>query len=119
LPKTHKPGNPFKIIFSNDGPLYFLASYLHEIISNNIPNSFNHINNSFQLVKKLNGSTLGEDFVSVSLDAISLFTNIPIDLAIENIFIRWTHISSGCNIPKNEFLIALQLIMNFTFFHIQ
>jgi len=107
--QKHKSDNPFKIIISsNEFPLYFLAFYLHEITSNNIPNSFNHIDdNSFQLVKKLNESTLGEDFVLVSLNVISLFTNIPIDLAIESISIRWTHISSGCNILKNEFYLQL------------
>jgi len=38
----------------------------------------------------------------VSFDAISLVTNIPIDLALENISIRWTYISPGYNIPKNS-----------------
>jgi len=28
----------------------------------------------------------------------------------------WPHISRGCNIPKKEFLTALQLIMDSTFF---
>jgi len=35
---------------------------------------------------------------------------------MESIFNRWTHISSGCNIPKNEFIIALHLIFDSTFF---
>jgi len=77
LPKIHKPDNSFRIIISSiDSPLYSLASYLREIISNNIPKSFSHIDNSFQLVKRLNGSTLNSDFVFDSLDAVSLFTNI-------------------------------------------
>jgi len=96
--------------------LYFLAQYLHNIIKNNIPKASSHIENSFHLVKRLNGFPLSEDFALVSLDAVSLFTNIPIDLAIESVSSRWTHISSGCKIPKNEFLTALQLIMDSTYF---
>jgi len=58
LLKIHKPGNSFRIIISStDSLLYSLASYLHEIIFNNIPKSFSHIDNSFQLMKRLNGST--------------------------------------------------------------
>jgi len=38
------------------------------------------------------------------------------DLAMESISNRWTHISSECNIPKDEFIIALQLIFDSTFF---
>jgi len=41
---------------------------------------------------------------------------VSIDLAIESISMRWTHISSGCKIPKNEFLTALRLIMDSTYF---
>jgi len=100
LPKIHKPDNNLRIIISsNDSPLYFLAKHLYEIISNN-PKSFNHIDNSFQLVKRFNSFPLNNDFMLVSLDALSLFTNIPIDFAIESVFMRWTHISSGCKIPK-------------------
>jgi len=54
--------------------------------------------------------------VLVSLDAVSLFTNIPIDLAIESVSRRWIHISSCCQIPKNEFITALHLILDSTYF---
>jgi len=96
--------------------LYFLANYLQDIITKHIPNTVSHIDNSFQLVKQLNGTTLENGIDLISLDAISLFTNIPVELAIESISNRWTHISTKCSIPKNEFLTALQLIMDLTFF---
>jgi len=117
LPKIHKPNNPLRIIISsNDSLLYFFAKYLHDIISNSIPKPFSHIDNSFQLIKKLNGFSLSDECVLVSLDAVSLFTNIPIDLAIESVSRRWIHISSCCQIPKNEFITALHLILDSTYF---
>jgi len=96
LLKIHKLGNSFRIIISSIDSLLSLASYSHKIIFNNIPKSFSHIDNSFQLVKRLNGSTLNSDFVFVSLDVVSLFTNIR--SCYGEYFNRWTHIFSGCNI---------------------
>jgi len=117
LPKIHKPDKSYRIIVSSiDSPLYSLANFLQDIITKNIPKTVSHIDNSFQLVKQLNEFTLESGFDLISLDAISLFTNIPVELAIESISNRWTHISSECNIPKKEFLAALQLIMDSTFF---
>jgi len=56
LPKIHKPNNPLRIIISsNDSPLYFLAKHLHKIITDNIPKTSSHIENSFQLVERLKG----------------------------------------------------------------
>jgi len=119
LPKIHKPDKSYRIIVSSiDSPLYSLANFLQDIITKNIPKSVSHIDNSFQLVKQLNGSNLENGIDLISLDAISLFTNISVELAIESISNRWIHISSECNIPKKEFLVALQLIMDSTFYHI-
>jgi len=36
--------------------------------------------NSFQLIKKLKGKYFESDYILVSLDVISLFINVPIDL---------------------------------------
>lgn len=89
LPKMHKSSCPFRIIVSSiDSPLYSLALYLHEIISSNVPKSLSHIENSFELVEKLSGTFINNNHILISLDVISLFTNIPIDLAIESISIK-------------------------------
>src|SRR5436190_1071509 len=47
---------------------------------------------------------------------VSLFTNIPLDLAIESISRRWKFISPNCEIPKSEFLIAVRPVLHSTFF---
>jgi len=117
VPKVHKKDNSYRIIISSiDSPLYPLANFIHEIIKNNCPKAESHIENSFQLVKKLRGFNLEEGVDLISLDAVSLFTNIPVELMIESINNRWTHISKGCSIPKEEFLNALKLIIDSTYF---
>jgi len=46
---------------------------------------------------------------------ISLFTNIPQDLAIESILNIWTLIEKNTNISKDDF-IAIKLILSSTYF---
>ena len=65
--------------------------------------------NSFQIVKKLNGLVLERDIALISLDAVSLFTNIPIDMTLDSISNRWDYIKNKCSIPKNEFMLAINL----------
>jgi len=117
LPKIHEPGNPFRLIISSiDSPFYSLASWLQRLIIDHIPNTFSHLDNSFKLIDKLRNVDISEKHVLISLDAISLFTNIPFDLAIESNSKRWEYISSGCSIPQDEFLCALRLIFDSIYF---
>ena len=83
LPKMHKSNCPFRIkIFSTDSPLYLLASFLYVIISEKSPKPFSKTENSFYLTQNLRDRRLETNFSLISLDVISLFTNIPFDLAI-------------------------------------
>ncbi|KAM0728324.1 hypothetical protein ACS0PU_005106 [Formica fusca] len=117
LPKVHKPGCPFRIIISSvNSPLYFLASFLHRVMFKYFPKAHSHVSNSFDLVKKLSDISIDNNFLLVSLDVVSLFTNVPIEMAIDSVSTRWEHISGNCNIPKSEFLIAVRLILDSTFF---
>jgi len=52
----------------------------------------------------------------ILLDVISLFTNVPIDLAIECLTKIWYSISTNCKIPQKEFLDAVRLVLDPTFF---
>jgi len=117
LPKIHKPGLTFRIIISSiDSPTYSLASYIHRIISKNIIKPQSHIENSYQLIKKLKGLSIEENYDLISLDVVSLFTNIPVNLAMDSVSNRWSHISKGTKISKSEFLKALKLILESTYF---
>lgn len=80
------------------------------------PIAFSHISNSYELVKKLSNTYVNDEFQLVSLDVISLFTNIPIELALDSIANRWNHISGNCNIPKCEFILAVKFVLGSTVF---
>jgi len=117
LPKIHKPGNPFRIIISSiDSPFHSMSSFLQKLLTEHIPNTFSHVENSFQLTDKLRNIHIDDNHMLISLDVISLFTNIPLDLALESVSKRWDSISSICNIPYNEFINALKMILNSTYF---
>lgn len=51
-----------------------------------------------------------------SLDATSLFTNIPKDLCIRAIEKRWTMISEHTFLSKDQFIDAVKLIINESYF---
>jgi len=117
LPKIHKPGNQYRIIISAiDSPLYPLAVFLHKIINDNIPKPHSHIKNSLQLIEKIKNKVLNDNQTLISLDVVSLFTNIPTDLAIECISKKWHFIANACKINKEEFLKAVRLVLDSTFF---
>jgi len=118
LPKIHKPNCPFRVIVSSiNSPLYFLATYLHKIMIKSFPVSHSHVCNSCDVVKKLSNTYLDNNFRLVSLDVISLFTNVPTDLIIDSVSSRWNNISPNCDIPCNEFLLAVVCI-GFILFHL-
>ncbi|XP_039303911.1 uncharacterized protein LOC120357488 [Solenopsis invicta] len=100
LPKIHKPNNPLRIIISSiNSPLHSLAYFLHNIIYNSIPEADSFVKNSFHLVNKLNGLHVESDLVLVSLDVVSLFINVPKNLAVESVTTRWDLISKNTTVP--------------------
>jgi len=50
------------------------------------------VENSYDLVKKLNGKHFNDNCILISLDVISLFTNISIDLVLTSTKNRWDYI---------------------------
>lgn len=105
-------GNSLRIIVSaTNSPLYNLAYALHIIIKNSLPELFNHVKNSFCLVKKLN-CQLDSSHKLASLEVVSLFTNVSIDMAIKCISKRWNLITNNTSIPQEEFLIVVRLVLN-------
>jgi hypothetical protein len=94
--------------------LHSFASYLQQIISDSIPIANSHINNSYELYHTLAGITLTNSEILVSFDVINLFTNIPIELAIEGLSKRWCHIEKNTTIPKGEFLEAIKFVLTST-----
>jgi len=115
LPKIHKPNCPLRIIVSTiNSPLFSLAIFLKDILQGGLDNSLGFVANSYQLVRELKGSKTNHCLVS--LDVTSLFTNVPIELALESIERRWSSISQNTLIPLEEFKSVVNFVLNSTFF---
>jgi len=96
--------------------LYPLASFLHKIIFNSLNHDEKRVKNSFELYKSLSNKTINDTDVLISLDVISLFTNIPQDLAIDSILNRWSLIRKNTNIPMEDFILAIKFVLSSTYF---
>ena len=84
LPKIHKTGIPLRPIVSFiNSPTYDLSSYLAKILSPVVGNTVNTVKNSLEFADFIRGKTLDAEDELVSFDVVSLFTKIPVDLAIE------------------------------------
>lgn len=64
----------------------------------------------------LSGNLLNDNYVLVSFDVTSLFTNIPLDLELQGIRNRWGHIKNLTKILMDDFISAVELILSSTFF---
>ena len=71
--------------------------------------------NSYELVKKINGLSLPEDYKIVSFDS-SMYSNIPIELALNSVLSRWSMIKKNTSIPLQELKKAISIILKSTFF---
>jgi len=64
---------------------------MQKMISDSLTHSVSHVNNSFELYKSLSSKKIHENDILILLDAVSLFINIPLNLAIEKIRKRRRH----------------------------
>ena len=111
LPKIHKTDIPLRPISSSTNlPCYTLSKHIGDILKRIISPDYN-IKNSQILKAKLEDIILEQDDILVSFDAVSLFTNIPTNLAIRNIMDNWTTISKHTDIPKQKFLKILNFCL--------
>ena len=97
-------------------PTYNLSKYLANCLSNIIHKNKYYIKDSFQLHEFLQTQKVPENYVLLSLDVISLFTNIPTELVIQIIEKKWPLIKKHTNLPLNEFINALKIVLDSTFF---
>ncbi|XP_046601934.1 uncharacterized protein LOC124295557 [Neodiprion lecontei] len=110
LPKIHKPDTPVRIIVSfTDSPTINLARFLSQCIGNNIDPPLSRVRDSFALVNAIRDFRLPPDHVLVSLDVVSLFTNVPQDLAINAVKQRWHQSMDKIPVPLNELIKALHI----------
>jgi len=64
------------------------------------------------LCDAFSSKTIPELCMLFSLDVVSLFINIPLDLAINSITKRWEYLERFTKITKSEFIAAINFILS-------
>lgn len=107
LCKIHKAGFPLRPITSFVGsPGYNISRFVNDILSCLSPNFSFSIKNSSELLDKLKDVVVPHDYILVSFDAESLFTNITKQLIMRLIEDNW-HIIEGSTPVDFESLVEL------------
>lgn len=105
LPKIHKENFPLRPICSSiNSPSHKLCKYIVNILGKLTENSKYNVSNSVQFKDKMKGILIQNNEKLISLDVVSLFPSIPVDLAIRIIEENWNKISEWTNINKNLFM---------------
>jgi len=113
LPKIHKPNAPLRPIVSTiNSPNYKSASILAQILGNVVDKNKYYIKNSYEFRTFLETITLLPNERLVSFDVVSLFTNIPTNLALDIVEQKWDHIDEFTGLTKEKFMDLLHFAVN-------
>ncbi|CAF3386823.1 unnamed protein product [Rotaria sp. Silwood2] len=85
LPKIHKTEYPIRPIISTIGSFqYELSKYLAKAIKDSSPQADSYIKDAFEFVKKIKSTILDKEksYMMCSFDVESLYTNVPVEEAI-------------------------------------
>ncbi|XP_045476342.1 uncharacterized protein LOC123682003 [Harmonia axyridis] len=118
LPKVHKADIPLRPIVSTIGSAsvelsQFMTQILTEAFSDFHDDTIAH---SFQFASKINKFILPQGYKLISLDAVSLFTNISLELVIQIIQQEWSRVSQVTTIDISLFLIIIKFLFESSYF---
>ena len=120
LPKIHKEGVPLRPIVSCiNSPSYRLSKHIAQLISPLTGSTDSFVRNSRHFVEVMAGVKLSPDELLVSFDVSSLFTNVPIQEAVDVICKRLQDdetLNERTALQPNSIAGLLQLCLQSTYF---
>ncbi|VDQ04405.1 unnamed protein product [Trichobilharzia regenti] len=121
--KLHKPAYPIRpIVDFRNTPTYELSKHLALILCPIRNRSNSRLTNSFEMKNKLDDIQLENDETMVSIDITSLYTNIPINIALEAVKKELTadpELTYRTKLPIEEIILGIQLCLTSTVFKFQ
>ena len=119
LPKIHKPDTPLRPIVSFiHSPTYQLSKHLVSILSPLVGRSLSNVTNSSDFADFICRQTLPLNTLLVSFDVTSLFTNVPVDLAVKIAGDRLTNdpsLADRSSLSPTEIQTLLSFCLNATY----
>ncbi|XP_055714379.1 uncharacterized protein LOC129808618 [Phlebotomus papatasi] len=117
LPKTHKENMPLRPIVSCiNSPTYALSKFITNILKPIMNKGGYNVTDSFEFVDRISSIVVPENFVMISLDVVSLFPNIPRNLALRIAEDLWDDIRSHTPIHKELFMEILAFCLQTSYF---
>nr|CAH8820229.1 unnamed protein product [Trichobilharzia regenti] len=121
--KIHKPGYPKRsIVDFRNTPTYELSKHSALILCPIRNRSNSRLTNSYEMKNKLNDIQLETDETMVSFDITSLYTNIPVNMALEAVKKELTtdpELNHRIKLPIKGIILGIQLCLTFTIFKFQ
>ncbi|XP_055604423.1 uncharacterized protein LOC129752680 [Uranotaenia lowii] len=113
-PKAHKNELPLRPVIPNiTAPTYQLAKFMANILRSSITSEY-ETKSSFEFCDDINGIKLPDNYIIISLDVVSLFTNIPRHLVISNLIEHWKEINTQINLDL--FIEIIEFLMEASYF---
>lgn len=104
------------VVATIQSPTYKISELLAATFSKIIHMSPYRIKDSWQFNQIIKGIKIPKGYKMISLDATSLYTNIPKELCIIAIEKRWSTISKHTFLSKEQFIDAIKLIIDGSYF---
>lgn len=115
LPKVHKPNTPLRPIVNS--LIYQLSKHLVSILSPLTGTLDSHVPNSSDFAAFITAQTLNPGEILVTFD-VSLFTNVPVELAISVVRTQLAQDTSLCDrmcLTPDEVMMLLSFCLNVTY----
>ena len=104
------------IISTVNSPTHHLTKVIYENLKSCFPSPRSHIDNSVDLIKKLKNIKIPHGYTLVSLDVVSLFTNVSLNLVIQSLEKRASNILNNCKIPFSDIINRPKFLFENVFF---
>ena len=117
VPKLHKPHTPMRPIVSHCGsPTYQLSKYLTTLLQPLTNESRHKVQSTKDFIDIIKTVQIPDDHKLVSFDVKSLFTSIPLQLALDCTETAITNSTHELPLPKDDIMDLLKLCLTCSFF---
>ena len=117
LPKLHKPGFPMRPIVSFCGsPTYQLSKYLTTILQPLTDKSRHKLQSTEDFINATKTVQIPDDYKLVSFDVKSLFTSIPLQLALQCTETAIRQSTDSLPLPTDDIMDLLNICLTSTYF---